>query len=78
MAAACTNCHLTEAGATGSMPVIAGKSRSDLARQLKEFKSGVRPATLMHQLARGFSDEQLDMLAAYFADLKASAVGAQR
>ena len=67
MAATCTNCHGADSGKPGGMPAIAGKSAGELARQLKDFKSGARPATLMHQLARGFSDEQLEQLAVYFA-----------
>ena len=38
--------------------------------QMKEFKSGARPATLMHQLAKGYSDEQIEAIAAYFAAQK--------
>jgi cytochrome c553 len=31
------------------------------------FKSGTRTATIMHQLAKGYSDEQIRLLASYFA-----------
>jgi len=32
-----------------------------------DFKSGKKPATIMHQLSKGYTDEQLAALAAYFA-----------
>jgi sulfide dehydrogenase cytochrome subunit len=38
---------------------------------LKDFEDGKRPATIMHQIAKGFTDEQLEVLAAYFAAQKA-------
>jgi sulfide dehydrogenase cytochrome subunit len=77
MAATCTNCHSVQSGNSSGMPVIAGRTKSDLLQQLKGFKSGALPATVMHHLARGFSDEQLDLLAGYFAGLKAGSAGAQ-
>jgi sulfide dehydrogenase cytochrome subunit len=70
MAATCTNCHASEMRGAADIPVIAGRDKSDLLQQLKDFKSGARPATVMHQLARGFSDEELASLAGYFAALK--------
>ena len=34
------------------------------------FKSGVRPGTVMPQLAKGYSDAQIDALAGYFAQVQ--------
>ena len=31
---------------------------------------GARPATVMHQLAKGYSDAQIEVIAAYFAAQK--------
>ena len=42
----------------------------DKAQKMLDFKSGKKPATLMHQITKGYSDEQLQQLAAYFAALK--------
>jgi cytochrome c553 len=41
-----------------------------LTEQMKAFKSGARPATVMHQLAKGYSDAQIEQIAAYFAAQK--------
>jgi sulfide dehydrogenase cytochrome subunit len=35
-----------------------------------DFKAGKRPATIMHQLAKGYTDEQLADIAGYFAAQK--------
>jgi cytochrome c553 len=37
---------------------------------LLSFKNGTRPATIMHQLTKGYTDEQLAQISAYFAAQK--------
>ena len=68
-AAACANCHGTNGRAQPGMPSLVGSSREEMLRSLLEYKNGVRPATVMHQLAKGYTDEQLAALAGYFASL---------
>lgn len=72
LAATCANCHGTNGKAVAGSAVIglAGLPASYIAEQMKAFKSGTRPATVMHQLAKGYSDSQIDQLAAYFAAQK--------
>ena len=69
-AAACSNCHGTGGVALPGMESLAGASKADLLRKLMDFKSGSRPATIMHQIAKGYSDEQLEQIAGYFAAQK--------
>jgi cytochrome c553 len=38
-----------------------------LLEAFAEFKSGARPATVMHQIAKGFSEEQISLIAGFFA-----------
>jgi cytochrome c553 len=38
--------------------------------QMKAFKEGTRPATVMHQLTKGYTDAQIDSIATYYASLK--------
>jgi cytochrome subunit of sulfide dehydrogenase len=69
LAATCANCHGT-AGRPVSNPAVpglAGIPAVYMLEQMKAFKSGARAATVMHQLAKGYSDAQIDQLAAYFA-----------
>ena len=70
LAATCANCHGTEGrSADGSaLPSLAGVPKAYTLTQLKAFKDGSRPATIMHQLTKGFTDEQLERIAGYFAD----------
>ena len=73
LAAACAICHGTE-GRPGSKdsPLIplAGLPRDHIATQMRAFRDGKRPATVMHQIAKGYTDPQIDALAAWFAAQK--------
>ena len=69
LAASCASCHGTggKAADGSSVPGLAGMQRDYIAAQMRAFKAGTRPATIMHQLAKGYSDAQIDQLAGYFA-----------
>jgi cytochrome c553 len=70
LAASCTACHGTHGIAQQGMQSLTGQTKEDLLKKMLDFKSGKKPATLMHQLSKGYSDEQLEQLAGYFAALK--------
>ena len=69
LAATCANCH----GSFGrscdgaSIGNLAGMPAKQIVEQMKAFQSGARPATVMHQLSKGYSDAQIEQLASYFA-----------
>ena len=69
LAATCANCHGTDGSAVAGpgSARLAGQSSAFIVEQMQAFRSGSRPATVMHQLAKGFSDAQIRALAAYFA-----------
>lgn len=69
LAATCANCHGTQGRGIpqGELPPLAGASAAYIAEQLHAFRSGTRPATVMHQIAKGYTPAQIDTLAAYFA-----------
>ena len=72
LAATCANCHGTNGKAVegSSVVSIAGLDRAYMVAQMKAFKAGTRPATIMHQLSKGYSDVQIETLATYFAAQK--------
>ena len=72
LAATCANCHGTNGKAVegSSVVSIAGLDRAYLVAQMKAFKTGTRPATIMHQLSKGYSDAQIETLETYFAAQK--------
>ena len=69
-AASCATCHGTDGRAQPGMASLAGASKDDMVKKMLDFKAGRRPATIMHQLAKGYSDEQIEAIAAYFAAQK--------
>ena len=70
LAATCANCHGTDGKATGAMSPLAGYPAAKLTAAMAEFKSGKRPATIMHQISRGYTEPQVALIAAYFAQQK--------
>lgn len=70
LAATCTGCHGTDGRSAGTIPSIAGMMADDMLTALNEFKAGQRPATVMHQIAKGYTQAQLEQIAAYFAARK--------
>lgn len=70
IAANCANCHGTNGVSPGGMPSLAGQSKADLVRKMQDYKAGRTPSTIMTQLAKGYTDEQIDLAAGYFAAQK--------
>ncbi len=70
--ATCAACHGTSGTAAGGgLPPLAGQSKDALVASMRAFKAGTRPATIMHQIAKGYSDAQIEEIAAYLARVKA-------
>ena len=69
-AAACANCHGTDGRAQQGGFNLAGQNKDEMLAKLLAYKSGQRPATIMHQLTKGYTDEQLAQISAYFAAQK--------
>ena len=72
LAATCANCHGTNGKSVdgSTVPSLAGLGKAYHIAQMAAFKNGTRPATIMHQLSKGYSDAQIEVLATYFAAQK--------
>ena len=70
LAANCANCHGTNGRSVGLIPALAGRSQSELVLIVKEFRDGKRSSTVMQQLAKGYTDAQIEAVAAYLAAQK--------
>ncbi len=70
IAAGCSNCHGTNGVSLGGMPSLAGQSKADLVRKMQDYKTGRATGTIMPQLAKGYTDEQIELSAGWFAAQK--------
>lgn len=71
-AAMCANCHGTDGRTVdgSAIPALVGMPKDYMVRQMKAFKDGSRPATVMHQITKGLTDQQIDTISTYYASLK--------
>lgn len=70
LAANCTGCHGPNGNSAGAIPGIAGLEKAYIVTALQEFKAGTRQATVMHQHAKGYTDQEFAVLADYFSRQK--------
>jgi cytochrome subunit of sulfide dehydrogenase len=78
LAATCATCHGTDGRSAGNVPPsLAGQDKNVMVQQLRDFRDGKRPATIMHQQAKGYTDAQFELIAAYFANVKPASAPAR-
>lgn len=65
LASQCFQCHGTNGKSAGKIDSIGG----DLYNDLREMKTSTKPEDIMHQQARGYTDEEMRLIADYFATL---------
>lgn len=63
----CANCHGTNGKTENDIPALAGQDRELLEELLYSYKNGAKQATIMHQHARGYTDEEIAILADFFS-----------
>jgi len=71
LAANCAACHGTEGKSApgSSVAALAGRSAAEIADIMAQFKEGKRQATVMHQIAKGYSEPEIHAIAQYFSRL---------
>lgn len=65
LAAGCATCH--PATASGAIPYLGNRGRDTILQKLHDFRDGKSAATVMHQIVRGYTDEELARIAAYLS-----------
>ncbi len=67
LAATCANCHGTNGNARGDMKPLAGMPADKLVALMADYRAGNLPATIMHQIVKGYTEDQIRLIAAHFA-----------
>jgi cytochrome subunit of sulfide dehydrogenase len=67
-AAACSGCHPATTRVTSPVPRLAGLEQAAIVRAMQEFRSGQRAGTVMDRIAKGFTDEEIQAIAAWYAE----------
>jgi cytochrome subunit of sulfide dehydrogenase len=70
VAANCATCHRTDARSASAIPGLIGRDKNELILAMQEFRDGRRPSTVMQQLAKGYTETQIEAAAAYLARQK--------
>lgn len=65
LAATCANCHGTNgvSVAGNRIPKINELTHKQIAEMLKQYKAGEKTGTIMPQLAKGYTEQQIDIIA---------------
>jgi len=66
-AAACSGCHPASTRVTSPVPRLAGLDRAVIVRAMHDFRSGQRAGTVMDRIAKGFTDAEIQAIAAWYA-----------
>ena len=69
-AAACSGCHPASTRITSPVPRLAGRDSSAIVKAMQDFRSGARAGTVMDRIAKGFTDEEIQAIAAWYAAQK--------
>jgi sulfide dehydrogenase cytochrome subunit len=69
-AASCSGCHPSSARVSSPVPRLSGMDRAAIAKAMQDFRSGQRAGTVMDRIAKGFTDDEIQAIAAWFATQK--------
>jgi cytochrome subunit of sulfide dehydrogenase len=69
-AAACSGCHPLSRAIETPFTRLVGRNPAEIVTAMQEFRSGQRPATVMDRIAKGFTDDEIKAIAAWYAAQK--------
>ena len=76
-AAACSGCHTFFSDVKTSIPRVHGRKAADIIAAMADFRTGKRAATVMDRIAKGFTEEETEVIAAWLAAQKEERANAQ-
>jgi sulfide dehydrogenase cytochrome subunit len=73
LSASCAACHGTEGRSVGRFAALAGQDAAKIVESLKAYRDGTRPASVMHQHAKGYTDDEFALIADFYSRQSATA-----
>lgn len=70
LAANCYLCHGPGGASESAIPSLARMSGKAIGEAVREARAGKKPGTIMARIAKGYSEAQIDAIAAYFEQSK--------
>lgn len=65
----CYSCHGPGGRSPGTIPGLAKLKASRIASDMKDFRSGAQESTVMGRMAKAYTDEEIEAIAHFIADL---------
>jgi cytochrome c553 len=69
-AASCSGCHPASRWVGTDVPRLNGRNAAEMVGAMTQFRAGTRPATIMDRIVKGFTDDELKAIAAWYAAQK--------
>ena len=64
LASSCSGCHTNDDKLTTAIPRIRGLPEAAIVQAMQAFRAGQRPATVMDRIAKGYTQDEINQLAA--------------
>jgi cytochrome subunit of sulfide dehydrogenase len=69
-ALSCSGCHASAHTADAAVPRLIGRNPADIVAAMQAFKSGQVPSTVMERIAKGFTEDEVKAIAAWYGAQK--------
>lgn len=67
LASQCLGCHAADPNGAGGFDRLNGESAAEIVDELNEMRGATKELDIMHMQARGYTDDQIQRLAHWFA-----------
>jgi cytochrome c553 len=69
-ASSCSGCHSTSKSVDTPVPRLVGRSPAEIEMAMRAFRTGQKQGSVMDRIAKGFSDEEIKAIAAWYGAQK--------
>lgn len=75
----CAGCHGTNGVSNGpATPSLAGLSKNYLVEAMQAYKNDERNPTIMNRIAKGYSDQEFELMGEFFSEQEVRSIGQQK